>query len=415
MKQKTNYFLVILVIAIFAVISFTTNIMGPILPNIKKDLGLSATEESLMSAFFFIAYLFSIPMAMVAEKIGQKKVIMLSFFVASVGCLLIGGFATKIILMGCLFAVGLGIATLQVVINPLLRAAGGVGNFAFFSIVAQIVFGLAAYMAPPVQRLIGNNIDSLQNSFLGVFIHSEYRWTPSYTVIALVFVLIALFIGFIRLPSVQLAADEQTASKNTYRDLLLSPKVWVFFFAIFCYVGVEQGITLKLKEFLMTNHSYDEVQAEGCISDFWGMLSAGCLLGLVLVKLMKEKLLLSFASIFAIIGLLVGLFGSKDLSYYGFVSVGLFLSVMWSINMSLGMSSVKAHQGALAGILCSGIIGGSLFPLLIGGVIDLTGGDYLVGMACNLFPLAYILFISFYAKPLVTNRIVKLSGLFDKQ
>jgi len=388
--------------------------MGPILTDIKSDLGLTATEESLLSAFFFIAYLFSIPVAMVAEKIGQKKIIIVSFIITALGCLLIGNYASKEVIMVSFFAIGLGMATLQVVINPLLRAAGGEENFAFFSIVAQIIFGLAAYGAPPVQRWIGNNLENLQTSFLGSVIHEEYKWAASYTLIFVIVLVIILLISLLKLPEVQLEEDEQTASKYTYLDLLKNKNVWIYFFAIFAYVGTEQGVTLRLKEFLIDTHDYHAIDAEACISNFWALLSAGCLIGLALVKLFSGKILLRVSSISAIIGLSIGLFADSEASFYGFMSVGLFLSIMWSINISLGLNSMKAHQGALAGILCTGIIGGSICPLIIGKIIDVTG-SIRIGMLFNYISLGYILFISFYAKPIIENKVVKIKELFTKE
>jgi len=414
MTNKKNYFLVGLVIFIFAVISFCSNILGPIISDIKKDLDLSATTEALLSAFFFIAYLFSIPMAILAEKIGQKKIILLSFIVAAIAALLIGYYAFTGVLMICFFAIGLGMATLQVVINPLLRAAGGEENFAFYSVVAQIVFGAAAYGAPPVQRWIGNNLAVLQDSVIGGIIHPDYKWAASYIMIFITITVIIFLISFLKLPEVELAEDEQTASKNTYLDLLKNPKVWIYFFAIFAYVGTEQGVTLRLKEFLMQNHQYSAINAEECISNFWAFLSVGCLIGLVLVKLFPGKSLLKSFVILAIISLSFGLFGNAIMSYYGFIAVGFFLSVMWSINISLGLNSIKAHQGALAGILCTGIIGGSICPLIIGKIIDLTG-SIKTGMLLNYVTLGYILFVSFYAKPIVENKIVKIKDLFTKE
>ena len=414
MANKKNYFLVVLIIFIFGVISFTTNIMGPIMADIKHDLGLTATEESRLSAFFLIAYLFSIPMAILAEKMGQKKTILLSFIVTAIGCFSIGYAPSSTVIMTSFFIIGLGMATLQVVINPLLRAAGGEENFAFYSVVAQIAFGAAAFGAPPMQRWIGNNLDSLQNSFIGSVIHPDYKWAASYIVIAVIVLAIIFLIGFLNLPEVELAEDEQTAEKNTYLDLLKKPKVWVYFFAIFAYVGTEQGVTLRLKECLRENHNYTAVSAEDCISYFWLLLSGGCLIGLGLVKLFPGKELLRAFAVLAIICLSFGLFGGADLSFYGFIAVGFFLSVMWSINISLGLNSMKAHQGALAGILCTGIIGGSICPYIIGNLIDITG-SIRIGMMFNFVTLGYILFISFYAKPIIDNKAVKIKELFTKE
>ena len=51
-------------------------------------------------------------------------------------------------MVGSLFVIGLGMAMLQVVINPLMRTAGGEAHFAFFSVMGQLVFGLASFLSP---------------------------------------------------------------------------------------------------------------------------------------------------------------------------------------------------------------------------------------------------------------------------
>ena len=48
--------------------------------------------------------------------------------------------------MFSLFLIGLGMAMLQVAINPLLRVAGGEEHFAFNSVLGQLVFGLASVL-----------------------------------------------------------------------------------------------------------------------------------------------------------------------------------------------------------------------------------------------------------------------------
>jgi fucose permease len=58
---------------------------------------------------------------------------------------------------------------------------------------------------------------------------------------------------------------------------------------------------------------------------------------------------------------------------WAFPVVGFFLSVLWSIVFSLALDSVERHHGALAGIVCSGILGGAAVPWLIGALGDRVG------------------------------------------
>ena len=60
--MKRNYYMVALVFIVFFVISFITNILGSINPNVTDSFKLSGTMTGLLPFSFFIAYgLMSIP------------------------------------------------------------------------------------------------------------------------------------------------------------------------------------------------------------------------------------------------------------------------------------------------------------------------------------------------------------------
>jgi len=75
---------------------------------------------------------------------------------------------------------------------------------------------------------------------------------------------------------------------------------------------------------------------------------------------------------------------------------------MWSVIISLSLNSVKEHHGSLAGIMCTGILGGALVPLIIGGISDQLG-SLKAGMTFLYLTFGYVLAIGFWAKPLVNN------------
>ncbi len=92
---------------------------------------------------------------------------------------------------------------------------------------------------------------------------------------------------------------------------------------------------------------------------------------------------------------------------------GFFASVMWSIIVSLALNSVSSHHGTFSGILCTGIAGGALVPLIIGGLGELIGLRF--AMLFMLLTLGYILSIGIWARPLVTNaRVNRFSDLVKK-
>src|SRR5690606_18886528 len=104
----------------------------------------------------------------------------------------------------------------------------------------------------------------------------------------------------------------------------------------------------------------------------------------------------------AIVCLTGALFGPAQMALYAFPMVGFFASVMWSVIFSLALNSVRDNHGTLSGILCSGIIGGAIVPLIVGVIGDVVG--LRGGMMFLYLTLGFILSIGFWAKPLVDNK-----------
>ena len=149
--MKRNYFILGLILLTFFVISFLTNIIGPLVPDIIKSFSLSLTTVALLPFAFFIAYgVMSIPSGILVEKYGEKKVMIVAFLISFLGALFFVISPGYLSYMLSLFLIGTGMAMLQVAINPLLRVAGGEAQFAFNSVLAQFFFGLASFLSPLV-------------------------------------------------------------------------------------------------------------------------------------------------------------------------------------------------------------------------------------------------------------------------
>jgi fucose permease len=113
-------------------------------------------------------------------------------------------------------------------------------------------------------------------------------------------------------------------------------------------------------------------------------------------------------TVLALVSLTVALFAPATVSFYAFACVGFFASVMYPIIFSLALNSVEEDHGSFAGIILTGIIGGAIVPLIIGGLSDVFGLRY--GMFFLYITLGYILAIGFWAKPIISNKTV-----FDKK
>ncbi|HVW96718.1 MAG TPA: MFS transporter [Mucilaginibacter sp.] len=412
--MKRSYYIVTLIMLTFFVISFITNIIGPLSPEFIKDFKLSDLMAGVLPFAFFIAYgVMSIPSSMLVQKYNEKTIMVIAFVVAFLGSLLLAVAPGYLSALVSLFLIGCGMAMLQVVINPLLRTAGGEENYAFTSVLAQLIFGAASFLSPLVMTIMISEINKKSSS--GIFpllerlVPSDMPWISLYWMFTIICLLMFVILLVSRFPKVELNSDEKAGPWKTHLQLMKKPVVIAFFIGLFCYVGTEQGVSYWMSEFLRRYHQYDpQVQGAQAVAWFWGLMTAGGILGLFLLKLMDSRKLLVIFSVFALIFLSLGLFGSATVSLYSFSIVGFFMSVMYPVIFSLALSSVDEHHGSFAGILVTGIIGGAVVQILIGGLGNLFG--LRAGMMFLYITFGYMLSIGIWAKPLVTNKTI-----FDKK
>ena len=408
--MKKNPLLVSLILLIFFVISFLTNIIGPLVPDIIKSFDLSLKMASFLPFSFFVAYgLMSIPSGFLIENYGEKKIMIMAFLISSIGAFLFCNTGTYSFYLISLFLIGTGMAMLQVAINPLLRTIGGEKEFAFNSVLGQMFFGLASFISPLVYSYIINNVnDQAESSNLIISLLNsikipEMEWISLYWIFAIISFIMVIIISQIKLQIVEKKEDEKVGALQTHLTLLKKPIVLLYFIAIFCYVGTEVGVANWISQFLETYHDINpQIQGAKTVSNFWGMMTLGTLLGLVLLKFIDSRKVLIINSIISILALLVALFGTSQQALIAFPVIGFFIATMWSIIISLALNSVSDSHGSFSGILVTGIIGGAFIPFIVGAIGDVFGLK--TGLLFLIITLLFILSIGFWAKPLINNK-----------
>ncbi len=363
---------------------------------------------------FFIAYgVMSIPAGLLIERFQEKPVMVAAFVVAFVGSSILALFPNYLTAICSLFLIGSGMAMLQVAINPLLREAGGEEHFAFNATVAQLIFGGASFLSPLVYSYLVLNLQSrtgdsnLLITTLARVVPEDIPWISLYWLFAVIALLMVGIVFVSKIPEVERKADEQVGGLATHLGLLKNPTVILFFLGIFTYVGLEQGVANWISEFLNTYHGYDpQTTGAKAVAWFWGLMTVGGIAGVVLLKLLDSKIVLGFFTVAAMLSFTAALFGSGSVARMAFPLVGFFAAVMWPVIFSLALNSVAEHHGSFSGILVTGIIGGAVVPLVVGGLGDLFG--LRSGMLFLYLTMGYILSISFWAKPLIKNVTIQL-------
>ena len=229
MKSNKKWSMLTLIMIFWFTISFITNILGPLIPDIIHNFEL---KDLAMAGFiptsFFLAYaIMSIPAGILIDKYGEKPVLFTGFLMPFIGTTLFACFPFYLILLLSSFIIGLGMAMLQTVINPLQRVVGGEENYAFIAELAQFVFGVASFISPLVYTWLIHALEPEvyqqgQNFLLDILAKVTpvtLPWVSLYWVFTALLLAMLLVVSFVHFPRIELKDDERSGSSSSYKKL----------------------------------------------------------------------------------------------------------------------------------------------------------------------------------------------------
>src|SRR6266849_426767 len=403
---------VTLVFLTFFVISLLTNILGPILPDIITSFHVSLTAAGFLAFAFFIAYgVMSIPAGFLMERFHEKPVMVWSFVVSTLGALAFALVPNYSVAFVSWFVIGAGMAVLQVVVNPLLRVAGGEEHYAFYSTLSQLVFGSASFISPRIYSYLVLNLgksaihENILLHSLRTLTPEKLPWVSIYWIFAASSFVMVVWLLLSKFPKVERAEDERAGSWDMYLNLARKRVVWLYFIAMFAYIGCEQGTADWISKFLYTYHGFDpQTTGADAVSWFWGLLTGGCVVGMLLLKFFDSRKVLIGGALGSLVCLTAALFGPAKVSLLAFPSIGLFTSVLWPVVVSLALNSVTEHHGSFSGILSTALMGGAIIPVVIGRIGDYAG--LRSGMTFLYVTFGFVLSVGFWARSLITNATI---------
>jgi fucose permease len=190
-----------------------------------------------------------------------------------------------------------------------------------------------------------------------------------------------------------------------YLSLARKRVVWLYFIAMFAYICCEQGTADWISNFLYKYHGFDpQTTGADAVSWFWGLLTAGCVVGMLLLRFFDSRRVLIGGAVGSLCCLTAALFGPARVSLIAFPAIGLFTSVLWPIIIALALNSVAEHHGSFSGILSTALVGGAIIPVVIGRIGDYAG--LRSGMIFLYVTFGFVLSVGFWAKPLITNATI---------
>lgn len=409
-QQKQQWGAIIIMIALFAMIAFVTNLCSPMAVIVKNDFGASNVLAQIGNYGNFIAYLvMGIPSGMLIAKYGYKKTALLGFVIGVVGILVqwmsghVGKESAFLVYLIGAFISGFTMCILNAVVNPMLNLLGGGGNKGNQLIQTGGVFNSAAAVA--VYIIMGALIGDATKAHIA-------DATPALMIALAIFV-----IGFIGIAMTKIEEPEQAPVDVSLIKGALRYRHFVLgILAIFLYMCIEVGTPTYVLQYLTApleegGKGMDAGIVGLIVAVYWLMMLIGRFVGSAIGGKVSSRAMITTVSTASILLVLFGMFAPTDttvnvpgidwanlnviwaevpVGIFAFLLVGLCTSVMWGGIFNMAVEGLGKYTAIASGIFMTMVFGCAVMVAIQGWVADLT--DYMTSYWVVVASAAYILF-----------------------
>jgi len=355
-----------LITSLFFLWALGVNLNDILIPHLKKAFRLTDLESSLIQVAFFGGYFLAAwPAGRVMNRIGYKRGILTGLLICSSGALLFIPAAMLLwfgFFLFALFVLACGQSFLEVAANPYVTILGPPESAERRLNLSQSFNSVGAVVTP----VIGSAF-ILTNTQSDASVAATVK--VPYLVIAGIFACVAAIIYFTPLPEVHAGEDRQAPLKAIWKHHHLIRGV----IAQFVYVGAQVGVAsfvIRFAEFSAPG-TPDKIAANYLKLHLLGFM-IGRFAGSAAMKYIRPPRMLATFACGAIVSVLVALFGSGAVAIYGVVAVGFFHSIMFPTIFALSIRNLGPLTKSGSSLLVMAIIGGAVFPALMGYVSDAT-------------------------------------------
>ena len=403
-----------MMIALFAMIAFVTNLCSPMAVIVQNQFGASEVQSQIGNYANFIAYLvMGIPSGLLIVKFGYKKTALLALIVGIIGMvleLLSGTFESMWIYLLGAFIAGFCMCMLNTVVNPLLNVLGGGGNTGNQLIQIGGAFNSASAVAVYI--------------ILGALIGEVTKETAIVDAAPAMYIALAIFVvAFIVLLFTKIEEPKQEPVKvELIKGALKHRHFALGALAIFLYMSVEVGTPTYMIKYLISDVGVSAGVASLIAAVYWFAMFMGRTIGGSIGGKVSSRAMVSTVAVAAIALLAFGMFAPSSLTVEvpgvdwanlsviwvqvpvgvaAFICVGLCTSVMWGGIFNMAVEGLGKYTAAASGIFMTMVFGCAVMVALQALVAE-QSGSYLVSY---IIPLACAAYILFYA--LIGSRVSK--------
>lgn len=331
---------------------------------VQKDLNLTNSEANLFpSLLFFWFLLFSIPSSLLMNRIGRRNTVLVSI-VVSVVSMIFPLFGDSYPIMLIAFSLlGIGNAIMQTALPPLLSnivAPEKLSSAMTFGLFIKCIaaFGgpvLCAWGAAQVLPTFG------------------YGWRIVFLIYAVIGVVSYLWLWMTSIPREQ---SDKVSGLRECLKLLGSGFIFLSFLGIICHVGLDVGINTIAPRIFMERCNMPLEEAGYAISLYFIFRTLGSLVGAITLQKISAKLIFGISALMLAIGFAGCAFLSNEMALYICVAMlGFGNANIFPIIVAQAILRRPEEANEVSGLMIMGLFGGTLFPLVMGFVSDITGSQ----------------------------------------
>lgn len=347
------------------------DVVGIATSYVKTDFGLSESVSGFIPSMVFLWFLIlSVPASMLMNRVGRKRMVLLSEVITFVGMLLPFIHYDFVTCMAGFVLLGIGNTIIQVSLNPLLTNIVDNRKLTSALTAGQVVKAVSAFCGPLIAAFAANTLGSWKYLF------------PIYAIITLVSTAWLMFTPITE-------SHTETKSGGSPFSLLKDRSIFLLFLGIFFIVGLDVGLNTAAPKLLIERCGHPVETAGLGSSVYFVCRTAGALLGTIFLARMSDikffRINIAIAVI-TIAGLLIAKSATGILILVGLS--GFLCSSVFSIIYSQAMKKRPDKANEISGLMIVGVFGGAVIPPAMGLLTDAVGsqnGSVIIILICALY------------------------------
>lgn len=327
---------------------------------VKADFALSDTMANFLPSMVFLWFFFlSVPTSLLMNKVGKKKTVLASLVVTVLALVLPLCAYNYVVLVISFCLLGIGNTLMQVSLNPLISCVVSGDRLASTLTFGQFVKAIASFIAPLIASWAA--------------VHTG-NWLILYIAFLVMGIIAAIYLTIVKIDEPSVEAKSSSFIKSV--KLLGDSTVFLLFLGIVSHVGVDVGVNTAAPKIIMERLGFSLDQAAFATSVYFLFRTIGCFSGsFILAKFSDNKF---FAvSVICMLLAMVGLFFGSSLPvlYVSIAFVGFGNSNIFPVIFSKALLYNPENDNEMSGLMIMGLIGGTIFPLLMGILSDAIGSQ----------------------------------------